>query len=198
LSKKTYGSFLTFFALGSVIGLKLPDLDFELTRLLTSRLVLHRSILTHGFWGAVLLFVLARQKCRSLWRALMIGFSLALAVHICFDLFPRRWIGYALIHVPLIGRTSLLFSWLWIAGTMLICLYLAFRVVQSAFEAYLALGGIVTIFGLYAPAESVFIGPGLILAAAVGLALMLPSDLNRSIKKWRASRHDSSVKRIEK
>src|SRR5262245_31567925 len=103
---------------GIIIGISLPDLDQSIW------LLTHRSILTHGW-------LLPLVVCALLWgggpiaRLFAIGLSGAVAIHLCFDLFPRSWSGFALIAIPLIGRTSPLVSWLWIAGSCVICLYLA-------------------------------------------------------------------------
>ena len=94
------------FGLGAVVGLGLPDLDATLPFLT------HRSIVTHHFMWPLLPLWAARDHPSLVTRARLfsMGSSLSLAVHFCFDLFPRSWRGYALIHIPLYGRTEALFS----------------------------------------------------------------------------------------
>ena len=60
--------------------------------------------------------------------------SLGLAVHFSFDLFPQAWSGYALIALPGLGWTPAPFSWIWIALNIVICTYLAARLVRNGFE----------------------------------------------------------------
>jgi len=76
--------------LGLVLGLRFPDIDSRL-KWLPSRLLLHRSILTHGLIASLLLFWLLRKrrdKTTPL-RLFVIGMSLAVAVHLCFDAFAE-------------------------------------------------------------------------------------------------------------
>ena len=116
---------LLLLPIGIVIGLNLPDLDYRVSFLV------HRSIVTHGFLFPLLLFWGIHKRELAQLRLPLIGFSLSLAAHLCFDLFPVAWIGYALISVPLYGRTDPLFSWLWIAGSIVLCLYLALLLVKN-------------------------------------------------------------------
>jgi hypothetical protein len=134
--------------LGLVVGLHLPDVDSRLRWLVPSWLLLHRSILTHGPFVSLLLFRLARKRGdagRSL-RLFAVGASLALAVHFCFDFFPRGWAGFALIHVPVYGRTSALFSQAWIVISIVTCLYAGLRLVRSVIESVLGAGGLIISF----------------------------------------------------
>ena len=62
------------------------------------------------------------------------GISLSVAAHLSFDLFPIAWTGFALIHIPEYGETFLLASWLWIALSIICCLYMAMRLVKNGLE----------------------------------------------------------------
>lgn len=166
--------------LGLVIGLHLPDLDLE-----TSRLV-HRSIITHGCLVPVLLFFLARKSKATMPRLFAIGFNLSAALHLSFDLFPKSWTGFALIHVPLYGRATPLFSQLWIAASVVVCVYLALALTRNVFELVVISGSLVVSFGLYAETETNIAGRALLaLAVATVVALALPSDFVGLIKKLR-------------
>ena len=76
----------------------------------------------------------------------MIGVSLAVAVHLCFDFFPRGWIGFALIHIPVYGRTTALFSQAWIILSLILCLYVAFPLVRNVVELALGVGSLIISF----------------------------------------------------
>ena len=65
-------------------------------------MLLHRSILTHSALLPLFLFVLLRPVLfrRSLGiagRLFLIGLCFSLAIHLCFDMYPTRWWGFALI-----------------------------------------------------------------------------------------------------
>ena len=158
--------------IGIAIGLNLPDKDLE-----TSYLV-HRSILTHGCLLPALFFWLARKRGHAV-RLFAIGVSLSSAVHLCFDLFPRAWIGFALIHIPLYGRTTAAFSWLWIASSIAVCLYLAFALVKNAFEVVIVMSSLIIIFLDAATEESVFWPALITLMIATSFGLTLPGDSAR-------------------
>lgn len=134
--------------LGVVMGLRFPDIDTRFQWVIPSWLLLHRSILTHGLIASLLLFLLVR-KHRSLTpspRLFVVGLSIALAVHLCFDFFPRNWNGFALIHIPLYGRTTALFSQAWIILSIVTCLYLTFLLVRNIVEFALSIGSMVMSF----------------------------------------------------
>jgi hypothetical protein len=155
---------------GVVAGLTLPDLDLRWDFLG------HRSIITHSFLVPLLLFVLARQQEHITTRLLAAGFSVALAVHLSFDLFPRMWTGYALIYIPGYGRANPEFSQIWTAVNIVICMYLALVLVNSLFELIGVIVGVVATFSLHVVQTSIFVPALLTIIAATGLALLLPAD----------------------
>ena len=111
------------------------------------------------------------------------GFSLSIAAHLCFDLFPKAWTGFALISIPLYGRTSPLFSWVWIAGSIVFCLYLAFLLVKNIGDVIVVVSSTIASFGFCATTESVF---WLALSALIGatlITLMLPSSSSVILRK---------------
>ena len=96
---------LLLFVVGAFIGLRLPDFDLYFR---WWPLIVHRSLLTHGFLVPLLLFVSLRGRSGKPFadnrpRLFLLGFCIATAVHLCFDLFPSAWRGYARVHFPLLG-----------------------------------------------------------------------------------------------
>jgi hypothetical protein len=170
---------LLFLLVGIAIGFVLPDADLKL------RFLGHRSIVTHGFLLALLLYGFARQKENMIPRFLAVGVSLSSAIHLSFDLFPRSWAGYALIYIPMQGRTSMAFSWVWIAVSIVACIYLALALVQSIYELVVVAGSMVAAFGVYATQEAVFWPSLAALAVGTVLALMLPSDSGILLRRLR-------------
>ncbi len=125
--------------LGLAVGLHLPDIDHRLLSVVPTWLLLHRSILTHGMLVPLLLFWPARRRegaAPSL-RLFAVGLSLAVAVHLCFDFFPLGWTGFALIHVPVYGRTTALFSQAWVLLSILACLHLGLLLSRNVLELLL-------------------------------------------------------------
>jgi hypothetical protein len=133
---------------GIALGLAVPDLDLRVP------ILTHRSILTHGLLLPCLLCVLAWRGSSPILRLFAIGFSSATAIHLCFDLFPKAWIGFALITVPLVGQTSPLISWLWIATSSVVCLYLAGALMRRPLDALISSGSLAMSMLIYARAET--------------------------------------------
>ncbi len=186
---------LLLLPIGIALGLTLPDLDYRVSFLV------HRSIVTHGFIFPLLLYWGVHKRELALLRLSSMGFSLSLAAHLCFDLFPVAWIGYALISVPGYGRTDPWFSWLWIAGSIVLCLYLALLLVKNLGDVVVAAGSAVTSFGLCAAAESVYWPALAALSLAAFVALMLPSSsagMARQLLKKFTSRHGDEQWAAEK
>ena len=88
----------TFASLSLIVGLalgnKFPDIDQD------TALLVHRSVFTHGPLLPFLLFLVASGIRFAPLRLFAMGFSLGVAFHLSFDLFPKAWQGFALIHVP--------------------------------------------------------------------------------------------------
>lgn len=151
------------FALGAVVGLGLPDIDAVLSFLT------HRSIITHNpFWPLLPLWAAKQSINRA--RLFSMGLSTSLAIHFCFDLFPRAWRGYALVHLPLVGRVGGVVSWLWLAVSILVCVYIAAKLIQQLLDVVLVVGGGVISFVIMANSEP-FTGPLVALLLAVALAV---------------------------
>lgn len=157
---------LLWLALGLLVGIKLPDWD----RLVPG--LLHRSILTHSF---VLAFLLLWWQTRNLSlyspaRLLGIGFAMATAVHLSFDLFPRSWRGFALIHIPGYGWTSPLFSQIWLGMSILLCLCMVAVVMKRRRESSLGIGGMVGAFCIASTQEK-HIAISALIALLLGVTL---------------------------
>ena len=95
---------------GIILGISLPDVDQNLSFLD------HRSALTHS----ILIPYLLRGHIRRLplGQYLYAGVMAGLAIHMASDLFPKDWVGYALIAVPIIGRMDPIFSILWLSANV--------------------------------------------------------------------------------
>lgn len=85
------------------IGLKFPDIDFKIKGLR------HRSIVTHSFLLPLVLFIFHRSEMLTLiWMktyditgSVIIGLCFGMTVHFLYDLFPKRFVGSALIQLPI-------------------------------------------------------------------------------------------------
>ena len=156
---------------GLPLGLELPDIDQRIG------LLLHRSIITHGPLLPLILFVWvsSSQSLPRRWFAMSV--SVGLAVHFSFDLFPQGWSGYALIAVPVLGWTPAPFSWIWIALNVLICTYLAAKLVRNGLEASLLGLGLIGGFSYASRAEDALWGP--MAAMAVGTVVAAMPALRR-------------------
>ena len=159
---------------GLPLGLELPDIDQRIG------LLLHRSIITHGPLLPLVLFVLvsSSQSLPRRWFAMSV--SLGFAVHFAFDLFPAAWSGYALIAVPVLGWTPAPFSWIWIALNVLICAYLAAKLVRSGLESGLLGLGLIGSFIYAARTEDALWGPLVAIMAATAVAALLTLRHERS------------------
>jgi hypothetical protein len=163
--------------IGIAVGLSLPDIDHELGFLV------HRSLVTHGCLFPFLAFWVAYKRENPMTRLFSMGFSVSSAAHLSFDLFPRAWTGFALIHIPLYGRISPLFSWLWIAGSIAICLYLALSLTRNLLDVVASSGSLAVSFGFCLTTGNTFWLPLVALVLATAIALMLPADPNAMLKK---------------
>lgn len=123
------------------LGIKFPDWDFKMK-------LPHRNILTHS--PLILLFFIKiyEEKPNDLFRFFIMGFSLALALHLIFDFFPRGWGGGALLHVPfkkraLRPKTTKILLVLFIILSLIIAVAYSHSLAEFF---YLSLIGIITIF----------------------------------------------------
>jgi len=101
------------------LGIKLPDWDFKLK-------LRHRNILTHSPFVTVIFIALYETDTSYFFKYFIVGFSSAIAIHILFDLFPRKWHGGALLKIPFNGITcSKETTKLFFIATSLVSVFLA-------------------------------------------------------------------------
>ena len=152
---------------GYAFGDWFPDIDQK------TGLLLHRSILTHGFLLLILIFAIAFpfQLVSLRWFAL--GSNLGIAVHLIFDLFPKGWSGFALISVPTHGWTAPWFSWIWIAVSIVVCTLFAARLVRNGLEGTLFTLSLIFAFVYIANGEDAIWRPVVALMVTTVLGLIL-------------------------
>lgn len=108
--------FLTF-GLSMFLGIRFPDID-----LFTYGLK-HRSAVTHSF---LLPFLLTMTGYPSIFGGLAMG----MAIHILADVFPKAWVGGALVKMPLLGSLGKL-SPFWLMFNCLGCLAIAVQTISA-------------------------------------------------------------------
>lgn len=124
-----------------LIGIKFPDWDFKLK-------IKHRNILTHSpivLW--LMIYFYNTQKNVEIFRFSIIGFALAIGLHMIFDSFPKGWSRGALIYYPWC-RFGLGVKWSrgFIYTTSIYCVFLAVKYSRTYFEVLLlVLAGVYTI-----------------------------------------------------
>ena len=172
--------FLTVISLvaGLALGEWFPDIDQRF------HFLTHRSILTHGLIVPLLLYSVGSGLKATPLRLFVLGFSLGVAIHLGFDLFPRSWQGFALIHAPLLGRIHTIFSWLWIAVSMICCLYLSMRLARTGIQGTALLLGTLGLFIHTSTNETAFLGPlfSLLIGSVIALVVTLRMYLNQEVR----------------
>tara|TARA_B100001939_G_C16753928_1_gene535278 strand:+ start:91 stop:729 length:639 start_codon:yes stop_codon:yes gene_type:complete len=105
-------------------GLQFPDFDLHIFAFLG-----HRSILTHGIIVPYFLyrFLNNRKISNDVLDFVYIGFLLGIALHLCADLFPKAWIGFALIMFPPWIPMGAPFSIIWMLSNLIIALWISFK-----------------------------------------------------------------------
>lgn len=122
-----------------LIGFKFPDWDFKLK-------FKHRNILTHSpliLW--IMIYFYKTQKGVEIFRYSIVGFALAIGIHMIYDFFPKGWSRGALIYVPWCNLClKVKGSRCFIFFTLTYSLYLAVRYCSSYIEFL-----ILMIFSIY-------------------------------------------------
>ena len=160
--------------LAGLAGLNLPDVD---QRVAWSWLI-HRSILTHSPLIPLAVYIgVAIVGKPQVFRLPAMYLSLGFAVHLAFDLFPKEWIGFALIRLPCCyeGPLPTPASILLIGGGMLICAVIAARLIRSFADAVLFVCGAAAIFFIASRSEDTLLWPlvSMLIALIVSGALAL-------------------------
>lgn len=115
-----------FFALiAMMLGINYPDIDLK------TRFLSHRSMITHSPLLPFLLYYFSIKNNSVELEYFVIGFSLAVALHLIFDFFPKAWIGSALIKPSLNGIT---FSKFFILFSISLSYYLSFKLMRGLEE----------------------------------------------------------------
>lgn len=191
-----YGFGILLFVAGLLLGRHFPDLDQTYLGRLPG--IQHRSLLTHGILLPLLLFRIARKVPNPAIRLGVIGFCVAVAVHLSFDLFPQayngQWChGFGCIYIPLIGRAGWLFSLAWIVAGVLGSLYIALRLAQNMFELAMIGVCVALTFPPMAQAEPALeLQASLALVAAVVVDLLLPSEVRGAVRAKTTRRRASA------
>ena len=157
------------FLFGAAVGIKFADLDLRVP----AWLLYHRAALTHGVIAPGLLAWVAWRTRHQTWRGITIGFCMSNALHLSFDLFPRAWWGHALIHLFEWEFPPVL-SWIWIAGSIVACVYLARLFAQTIWDIVISLGGVAAGLMIYAHEGIMFPLAALIIAGAIAFILPFP------------------------
>ena len=115
---------LIFLYISLLAGLQFPDFDLHIFAFLG-----HRSILTHGIIVPYFLyrFLNNRKISNDVLDFVYIGFLLGIALHLCADLFPKAWIGFALIMFPPWIPMGAPFSIIWMLSNLIVALWIAFK-----------------------------------------------------------------------
>ena len=140
------------------LGIKLPDWDFKLK-------LRHRNILTHSPFVTVIFIALYETDTSYFFKYFIVGFSSAIAIHILFDLFPRKWHGGALLKIPFNGITcSKETTKLFFIATSLVSVFLAIFYMTDIKEYYFVLFYTIITFIKKRKYENAFIKPASIFA----------------------------------
>ena len=138
-------AYLVILYVSLLAGLEFPDFDLHLLFFLG-----HRSILTHGIIVPFFLYKFLTMESYSkisnkifgrffsnkniskeVLDYVYIGFLIGIAIHLCADLFPKAWIGYAQIVFPTWIRMGAPFSIGWMLLNMFFALKIAFQKIKQ-------------------------------------------------------------------
>ena len=138
-------AYLVILYVSLLAGLEFPDFDLHVLFFLG-----HRSILTHGIIVPFFLYKFLTMESYSkisnkifgrffsnkniskeVLDYVYIGFLIGIAIHLCADLFPKAWIGYAQIVFPPWIRMGAAFSIAWMLLNMFFALKIAFQKIKQ-------------------------------------------------------------------
>ena len=138
-------AYLVILYVSLLAGLEFPDFDLHLLFFLG-----HRSILTHGIIVPFFLYKFLTMESYSkisnkifgrffsnkniskeVLDYVYIGFLIGIAIHLCADLFPKAWIGFALIKFPPWVPMGAPFSIVWMLLNMFFALKIAFQKIKQ-------------------------------------------------------------------
>jgi hypothetical protein len=104
-------------------------------------------------------------------RDFVLIFMISIAVHLCFDLFPKAWYGYALIHIPNLGWTPAVVSKVWMFTSVVFCMYASISLINKGSQVFLLVLGTVSIFTYQSFGEARVFAPFIILFFATAVAI---------------------------
>ena len=138
-------AYLVILYVSLLAGLEFPDFDLHVLFFLG-----HRSILTHGILVPFFLykfltiesyskisnkifgrFFSNKNISKEVLDYVYIGFLIGIAIHLCADLFPKAWIGFALIKFPPWISMGAPFSIAWMLLNMFFALKIAFQKIKQ-------------------------------------------------------------------
>ena len=121
--------YFPYFLLASIflIFQNIPDLDQNHRAL---SFLLHRSIITHSIL-IPFIFLWSLRNYRSFIWIYLPPLFFAFAIHLYADLFTAGWSGYSLISIPIYGRTSSLFSIIWIFSNAVFCVFWTVKIIKE-------------------------------------------------------------------
>jgi len=138
-------AYLVILYISLLAGLEFPDFDLHLLFFLG-----HRSILTHGIIIPFFLYTFLineryfkisnkiferffsnKNVSKEILDYAYIGFLIGIAIHLCADLFPKAWIGFALIVFPPWIPMGATFSIFWMLLNMFLALKIAFKKIKQ-------------------------------------------------------------------
>lgn len=153
-----------------LFGIKLPDWDFKLK-------LRHRSIITHSPLITILLICLYKVGYDYFFKFFIIGFSMAISVHIIFDLFPSKWQGGALLKIPINITCDEKITKLFFSMTVLINAFIGIFYMTDICEYFFILVLATCIFIKKRKYEKFFVKPLLIFIFLVGILGILKFDI---------------------
>lgn len=133
------------FIVATSVGLFYPDLDLKMP------LFKHRSIVTHSPILSIILLYSMKQS--DITRFFIVGFTMAVAIHLVFDLYPKAWQGFAMIDVPFYGKLNRIFSKIALNLGVAISGGICFYLILEKYELFLFLFALVFFFFMYSKKE---------------------------------------------
>lgn len=145
-----------------LFGMKLPDWDFKLR-------LRHRSIITHSPLITILMIVAYKVNNDYYFKYFIVGFSMAIAIHILFDLFPYKWKGGALLKIPINITCDEATTKLFFSMTVLISAFIGIFYMTDIYEFFFILLLSTFTFIKKSKYEKSFIRPLLIFVFLIGI-----------------------------
>jgi len=150
---------------GGAFGLVMADIDQNLP------FIKHRSIFTHGILWPLILFNEPIDTPYVRW--VVVGFFSAYAVHLVYDMYPRKWVGIAKIHVLGKWRLNGLLSWLWLGAGALASLMLVSHLLSSIEQSSIIIMVLVAfLFFRQQKSEEKILLPALTLGGLVTISML--------------------------